>query len=339
MQLKKRIRYLFEPRALVLMYHRIADVSNDPWQLCVSPENFAQHLEVLQKTGKVIPVNMLVQSLRQKTTRHNSICLTFDDGYIDNYREAKPLLEKYQCPARFFIPTLYPGKKQQFWWDELESIFLCCPKLPVNLTLSIDGTVFEFDLGKDDVLTNAHLLQHKQWAWPGRPPNRRCELYLAVWDLIKPLPYDKLQSVLTQVKHWASFQEPPGKKDFPMTREQLKDLISHPLIDLGIHTVTHMALSYHPLPIQKAEISESKQYLESLCERPIDSIAYPYGNYNNFTLAIAKDLHLNAAFTTAEKVVTNHTDPFQIGRFQVKNWNGNEFERWLLTWKKSPQFL
>ncbi|MEO5998182.1 MAG: polysaccharide deacetylase family protein [Chitinophagaceae bacterium] len=339
MQLLKRIRYLFEPRALVLMYHRIAEVSQDPWQLAVSPENFEQHLKVLQRTGKLIPVKTLVKNLHQKSIDQYSICVTFDDGYSDNYLQAKPLLEKYKCAASFFIPTLYPGRKQQFWWDELESILLCYPKLPVHLTLSINGTGFEFDLKKDDVLTNAHLLQHKQWVWPDRPPNRRCELYLAIWELIKPLQYDALQSVLSQIKNWASFKAPSSGEDLPMTREHLKDLISHPLIDLGMHTVTHTALSYQSFQIQKAEISESKRYLENLCARSIDSIAYPYGSYNDLTLAVAKDLHLYAAFTTAEKLVTNHTNPFQIGRFQVKNWNGNEFERWLLTWKKSAQFL
>ena len=50
-------------------------------------------------------------------------------------------------------------------------------------------------------------------------------------------------------------------------------------------------------------------------------------------------LNLKGAFTTSEKVVTNRTDPHQIGRFQVKNWDGDEFKSWIVKWTKSPQFL
>lgn len=39
----------FTSRALILMYHRVADVDLDPWSLCVTPQHFAEHLEVLQK--------------------------------------------------------------------------------------------------------------------------------------------------------------------------------------------------------------------------------------------------------------------------------------------------
>ena len=52
-----------------------------------------------------------------------------------------------------------------------------------------------------------------------------------------------------------------------------------------------------------------------------------------------KELGIRAAFTTNEKVVSNLTAPLEIGRFQVRNMNGTEFEKWLDNLKKSPQFL
>lgn len=339
MQLRKKIRHLFQPKALALMYHRIAALKTDPWQLAVSPYKFEQHLKILQNKGKLITVKEMVASLKNNAVANNSICLTFDDGYSDNYLEAKPLLEKYQCPATFFIPTHYTGQEQRFWWDELESILLCYKHLPAKFSMPINSQLFEYNLENDRTLTNAQLDKHESWAWPASPPTRRCELYLGIWERIRPLPHIELQVVVNEIKSWASFSCPPSTESFPMTHAQLSGLVTHPLIDLGLHTVTHPALSYHTKEIQRLEIAANKKELENIAGKPVETIAYPYGNYNDLTLSVAEELNLNAGFTTAEKVISNLTDPFRIGRFHVKNWNGNEFEKRLVKWQSTSQFL
>jgi hypothetical protein len=48
-----------EPRqaaGLILMYHRIGVLECDPWGLTVSPERFAEHLELLRKFGQPRPL-------------------------------------------------------------------------------------------------------------------------------------------------------------------------------------------------------------------------------------------------------------------------------------------
>jgi hypothetical protein len=84
------------------MYHRIDHVDSDPWELTVSPENFEDQLQVLTKRYRVVPVNELSAQLGKGAIRHKSICLTFDDGYRDNYLYAKPLLESTSA-LRYFI--------------------------------------------------------------------------------------------------------------------------------------------------------------------------------------------------------------------------------------------
>lgn len=329
---------MFQPRAIVLMYHRIADVVRDPWQLSVSPGNFEQHLRVLQKS-RLIPVQQLASDLYQKSVVNKTVCLTFDDGYADNYLQAKPLLEKYKTPATFFIPTEYPGQQALFWWDELENIFLGYPELPARLSLSIRGSIFELVLGEDNILSKEQLHQHKRWAWPAESPTLRCKLYLLLWEKLKPLPYTELKAIVAEIKSWASFEEPADKESYPMTLEQLANLSDHPFIRLGLHTVTHLSLSHHPSGVQLAEISDNKLYLEKICPYKVNCIAYPYGDYNTNTLTVSKQLKLSAAFTTTEKIVSNLSDPLQLGRFQVRNWTGDQFEEQINKWSRSSQFL
>lgn len=111
---------MFQSRSLVLMYHRVASVRPDPWSLCVSPDHFAEHLQVLQNHHRV-RLDQLSPggwSIRPQL----SVAITFDDGYADNLRDAAPLLDRYDTPATFFVTTGYVGAGQEFWWDELERI-------------------------------------------------------------------------------------------------------------------------------------------------------------------------------------------------------------------------
>src|ERR1700759_3055747 len=88
---------------IVLMYHRVDKVDTNPWSICVSPENFEKQIRFLKQNFNIITVDELVIQLRSNTINQNAVCITFDDGYADNYIHAKPVLEKYNCPATFFI--------------------------------------------------------------------------------------------------------------------------------------------------------------------------------------------------------------------------------------------
>ena len=114
-------------KVAVLMYHRVADVEADPWQLAVSAENFEAQLKILKKRFAVISVDELGHQLSRKQVRQNAMCLTFDDGYVDNYTTAKPLLEKHHLPATFFISTYFLQNGQPFWWDELQEMIFSTP--------------------------------------------------------------------------------------------------------------------------------------------------------------------------------------------------------------------
>ena len=199
----RTIRHLFDHKAIVLMYHRIARVPADPWELAVQPEHFEQHLAVLKKNFRVVRVTELVSQLQQQKLRSNCVCITFDDGYSDNFINAKPLLEKYECPASFFIATRYINQPQLFWWDELQRILLETPTLPAVFAIDIDGSAWTFDLKEDAVLSDDKRLQQQVWVAPDDPPNRRCELFVQIWERLKPLPDKDLQLALDRIRLWA----------------------------------------------------------------------------------------------------------------------------------------
>jgi len=334
LKLLNRIRNLTANKALVLMYHRIADLTTNPWQMGVSPCNFEQQLKVLQTKYKLISVADLITQLSQKSITPNTVCITFDDGYSDNYLAAKPLLEKYETPATFFISTHYVEQQKSFWWDELERIILSSKRLPSILSITIDKELFVFQLENDDVLTDELQEKQKIWIWTEKSPTRRCELYLALHRRLKPLPYNELQSIIREIKDWSEYDK-VFKEDLPMTNQQLKDIAVQPLFDIGLHTATHSALPFHNREMQFKEIADNEQSLKDNCEKFARFLAYPFGAYNKATISVVKEQKLNAAFTTMGKPITNSSDLYQLGRFQVKNWDGKEFERRISNWIKN----
>ena len=108
----KRIR---PTRPIILMYHRVADDKNDPHLLCVSPENFRKHLEILKQKKNIIPLSKILD----KNIPKNSVAITFDDGYADNLHTALPILKELSAPATIFIATGLLG--QRFHWDDKQS--------------------------------------------------------------------------------------------------------------------------------------------------------------------------------------------------------------------------
>jgi Predicted xylanase/chitin deacetylase len=331
----RRYKRYFEHKAVVLMYHRVARLSSDPWKLAVHPVHFEQQLQVLKKHFHVIPVAELVKQLYRGGIRSNCVCITFDDGYSDNFINAKPLLEKYHCPAIFFIATKFINKKQMFWWDELQQIMLDTEMLPPVFTIEIDGRQVAYELGDEAVLDEYMRKKHNAWVAPDDPPTKRCELYLAVWELLKRLPDADMQVVLDKIRIWAGGLDTIDHLSMPLTTFQLQDMASTPLFDVGVHTVTHPSLPYHACNIQSQEIVNSGKTLLKVCNHAKNILAYPYGDYDDTTIDTVKKEKLAAAFTTCAQAVTRRSDLFRLGRFQVMDWDGKEFENQLSTWFKT----
>ncbi len=113
--------YLF-PRwaAPILTYH---DFGYSGIQ--VAPDNFEKQMRFLkEKRYNVISLDKLVESIKQgKRFARNTIVITFDDGYQDNYTCAYPILTKYGFPATIFLISDYIGNKKDFLnWSEVRQM-------------------------------------------------------------------------------------------------------------------------------------------------------------------------------------------------------------------------
>ncbi len=322
----------FTSRALILMYHRIADVDLDPWSLCVTPQHFAEHLTILQKYAKPISLQQLTQAHRQGKIPQRAVVITFDDGYVDNLDNAKPLLEKFNIPATVFITTGEVGKNREFWWDELERVLLKPGRLPDKLCLEINGSTHSWELGAAvDYSEGEYQSDRARNAWDGEPGSRLA-FYYSVWEQLRPIPAFERQQLQDQIIAWASAEPTPRPSYRPLVREEVRTLAQGGLVEIGAHTVTHPFLSAHDVTFQRDEIQQSKADLEALLEHSVNSFAYPFGDYAPDTVPLIPEAGFNCACSTVQHTVWRHSDCYQFPRFAVENWNSKEFEKRLFKW-------
>lgn len=315
------------------MYHRIAEPESDVWDIAVSPENFEQQLQVLQKTRRVISANELIEKIDAGKIKKNSIVITFDDGYADNFYTAKPILEKYKLPSTFFIASANIGQNKEFWWDELEHLFLFSNRLPSRFSMSVNGTQIECNLSYEKTLTNDLAQKHKSWkACDEPPPTVRSTLFFDVWKELKPLPAEQQQQQMQFIRKWAGSSISARADYKSMSIEQLQELRKNELFEIGAHTANHTALAFHPKDYQKNELLKNTSFLKKIAGKEIALFSYPYGNHNQETLNAVNEVGLKAAFTTEEITVKNQSERYRLGRLQVKNWEAEDFKNKLNYW-------
>lgn len=86
----------------VLMYHCISDEITGDGVLYVSPENMEAQLKYLTENGYT---TIFLHELADADLYEKPVILTVDDGYLDNYTQLFPLLQKYNCKATIFVVT------------------------------------------------------------------------------------------------------------------------------------------------------------------------------------------------------------------------------------------
>ena len=324
-----------EARALILLYHSIMPPLSDPWSLCVSPEHFEGHLQAIREWGTPLHLDELIDRLTSGTLPSNAVALTFDDGYASILSQARPLLEQYEVPATIFVSTAALTQAREFWWDELERIFLQPGNLPRILELEIDQYNFHWDLG--DAAFYPQEAFEQNLSGRASPPvaATRQRLYTELWELLHPADPQLIKEIMDKLFDWARLRPEPRPTHRLITWTEVPDLKDDPWIKFGSHGMTHSSLASLSTENQANELRQSKSSLEAATGRPVTSLAYPYGqarDYSIQTAALAREAGYNMALINSPGVVDRKVDLFYLPRFYVEDWGKEEFARRLLQW-------
>ncbi len=89
----------------VIMFHQVTPYAESSG-MNMPPEKFEQLLQYLLKKNAIF---CFVSELDQYQGQSNVFALSFDDGFLDNYQFAYPLIKKYKAKATIYLATQIEG--------------------------------------------------------------------------------------------------------------------------------------------------------------------------------------------------------------------------------------
>jgi peptidoglycan/xylan/chitin deacetylase (PgdA/CDA1 family) len=308
------------------MYHRIAEERSDPWRLCVTPGNFADHLEVLRRRRlRLVHVSDLSAQLTERRLPRGTVAISFDDGYRDNLEHGRPLLERYEAPATLFATAGYIGRDEEFWWDVLERTFLQPGSLPEGLELSIDGERRQWSLGDGADLSAAQAAAWRDWK-PGRPaPSMRHWLHDHLWGALVDAHPGERARLIAEIRDWAGVDRAARATHRPLDEAELLTLARNGLVEIGAHSLTHPALNSLAPQEQIEEITASKLRLEDILQRPVTGFSYPQGRVDLQTIQFTRSAGYSFACGSVANAVTRRSENYRLPRVVAPNVDGRRF--------------
>jgi peptidoglycan/xylan/chitin deacetylase (PgdA/CDA1 family)/MoaA/NifB/PqqE/SkfB family radical SAM enzyme len=280
---------------VILAYHRIASLFPDTHRLCVAPARFRAHLRWLRERCTPMRLTDLAQAARAGALPPRAVALTFDDGYLDALSTAAPMLVEQGIPATFFVNTERLDEAHEAWHDEVERVLLGPARLP-------------------------ELLELGGLSLPARTPEQRRHALHALHGVLMPAARTEREQLLKQLFAWSGLPRAPRPERRLMTAEEVLQLSRMPGCDIGSHSANHLDLPRHPREVQKRELLEAKQRLETLVQRPVPAFAYPFGERS---AEVAREVHA-LAVTVEPGVVAAGTDPLLLPRLEAADGDADE---------------
>jgi peptidoglycan/xylan/chitin deacetylase (PgdA/CDA1 family) len=212
-----------------------------------------------------------------------SCLITFDDGWIDNYEVAFPVLKTYRIPATIFLPVDYISNDKMFWQEEL--------------FMRLDAR----HEGKDSRQARAQEIRE-------------------LISRLKQGSTDAIDRALSAARSDTADLDFRGHYNrylsWPQVAEMQKNGIS-----FGSHACSHRILCNLSDDEQIRELNESKEILEDKLNRQVSALAYPNGDFDSSVVKHSKAAGYTIAFSTIRGFCESDADEFALPRVNIHDQN------------------
>lgn len=270
---------LLKKSLTVINYHRVANLEDfqDSFQpnISASPLGFDEQIQYLMKWYQIISIDNLNDYLiNKKPLPPHPVLITFDDGYLDNYTNAFPVLYKNKLPAIIFLASGYISSNLPFYWDLASYCFKHSKK---------DYILFPNN-------------QERKWS----SENEKKKVLQEWIEALKLLSETEKLKWIDQLANIMGVSVSENQyQNMMLTWEHVREMHSMK-IDFGAHTITHPILTRIPIEQARKEIIGSKQKIEEELKHPVTSFAYPNGtrhDFNKEVIKATKEAGITTAFT------------------------------------------
>lgn len=310
---------------IILLYHRIVDdqtVFLDKGPVVHHPlKDFEREIFWIKKHLNVLSMDEVTDTiLKGKCFSRPSVAITFDDGYLDNYTLAYPVLKSQGLPAMIYLATALIGTNARTWPDQIEAALLAS----TEKTLSLPG-----------LFPNSII--------PIGTINEKQNCCIKLSRVLKEIPDAERKIRLAEIFQELCVTPEPLEKPSKRTMlnwDEVKEMACNN-ISFGSHSHSHPILSQVLLPDAKDDIRRSKEIIEDHLVGKIRHFAYPNGRRVDFSDALrayCKKIGFDTVATVIYGTVDADSDVFDLKRIGAVSpvWNfAGELTRFFLKYKVS----
>lgn len=304
------------PRLWLLMYHRVLIQADERYRqeepgMLVRPETLEMHIQEIKRQFELMPLGEWVNArLNNLPLPQNACAITFDDGWADNFEYALPVLKAHSAPATLFAVAEKIGTDFQFW-PNIVAILLLSGKAREMSGHHTFGSIIKSVFDKPSADEIAEIIRQ-----------------------LKRYSDEQIFSALAEI-NWRSLCQTEIPSAL-MGWDQLKEMKSSGLVDIGSHTCTHRRLTNDLSQADlEYEIVHSRSILEEKLASPVDLFCFPNGDYNEAALSLVKR-HYRAGVTTQRGIVHSEQAKMhelsRIGLHDEISWSRRLFRARLSGW-------
>ncbi len=284
----------------VFNYHRIGERNScqfDREVFSCSTRAFEEQCLFIKNNFQVISLEELETIINNNKQHENRYAVfTFDDGYIDNFTEAFPVLKKHGISASFYVATDFVGSELIPWWDEIAYILrLSCGS---SYQLPSKATVYNLELNNLEAVISRIIYDAKRL---------KSVTVLEVLDDIRAKFPEEARSISNV------------NQQLFMDWEQLCEMTSAGM-NIGSHTLSHQMLSQLSLELQERELKVSKEIIEKNIPALVSSVVYPVGRkhcYTSDTCRLAALLGYKFGFNNEPGRITSKSNSHDLNRYCI----------------------
>jgi len=238
--------------------------------MCVLASSFDKQMRYVSRNFNIISVEKLIAAIGDgKDITSNTIAVTFDDGWRDNYSVALPILRKYKIPAMIFLAT------------DLVKSGKIPPFLEISMLLGKDNIwpakavgIFREIIDKHNLTAIIPQLNPGQLQLMARNP------YYYMRTLMM-LDYKYMHEIIDAMLFELHFDRAEWSNiRWMVNAEEIREMAASG-IEFGSHGESHDLMVLIELEQVRRELQQSKEYIEGLLGKKVNILAYPNGDYND----------------------------------------------------------
>ena len=301
---------LTRDRVSILTIHSVLDQGIErPWwplRSYLPAERLRENLAFLKSRRTFVSLEHAVRILRgDASPEPNATVITFDDGYLNNFTDALPILEELEIPATFFVVSGYVETGRPYWFDRVD--YALQKNVTGPATLPLPGGDISVASGSRDDLKRA---MHEVFERVKMHGDREQVLEEVADEIIGPVEAIAGRSLLDDYGP----QSPCAIVDEDTMRVSARS----PLVTIGSHTHSHVRLPLLEREEAMTELRHSARVLERMSDADVRLFCYPNGTFDQTAAEWVESAGYLAATTSVEGQNTRGANVMQLRRI---NWS------------------